>query len=196
MLQQQQQQKLQPLAYFSRQLKPPEQRYNIFGREHRAMYLAVKRFRHSLEGCKFVIYNDHRPLSFMLRSKPDKYSPNETQHLDFVLQFTSDIRHIPDEQNVATNALSRLPINSLSLLSDIGLQQMALDQPHFDTLDLSSPEYATGKFTYLLWTRRWSATPRQIHHAPSFQRLIVGLFLIPYTVKYTPESGHSEADFG
>ena len=147
-LQQQYQQQLQPLAYFSRQLKPAEQRYSTFGRELLAMYLAVKHFQYSLEGRQFVIYTDHRPLTFALRLKPDKYSPRETRHLDFVSQFTNDIRHISGEQNAAENALSRLPINSLFSPSDIDFRQMALNQPRLDTLDLSSPEFATCKFTY------------------------------------------------
>ena len=143
------QQQLQPLAYFSRQLKPTEQRYSTFGRELLAMYLAVKHFQHSLEGRQFVIYTDHRPLTFALGSKPVKYSPRETRHLDFVLQFTYDIRHIYGEQNAAEGALSRLPINSLFSPSDIGLRQMALDQIRLDTFDLSLPEFATCKFAYL-----------------------------------------------
>ena len=147
--QQQQQQQLQPLAYFSRQLKPTEQRYSTFGRELLAMYLSVKHFQHSLEGSQFMIYTDHRPLTFALRSRPDKYSPRETRHLDFVSQFTKDIRHISGEQNAAADVLSRLPINSLFSPSDNDLQQMALDQPRLDTLDLSSSEFATCKFTYL-----------------------------------------------
>ena len=83
-LQQQHQRLLQPLAYFSRQLKPAEQCYSTFGHELLAMDLAVKHFQHSLEGRQFVIYTDHRPLTFALRSKPDKYSSHETRHLDFV----------------------------------------------------------------------------------------------------------------
>ena len=113
------------------------------------MYLAVKHFQYSLEGRQFVIYTDHRPLTFALRSKPNKYSPRETRHLDFVSQFTNDIRHISGKQNAAADALSRLPINSLFSPSDIDLRQMTLDQPRLDTLDLSSPEFATCKFTYL-----------------------------------------------
>ncbi len=69
-------------------------RYSTFGRELLAMYLAVKHFQHSLEGRQFVIYTDHHPLTFALRSKPDKYSPRETRHLDIVSQFTNDIRHL------------------------------------------------------------------------------------------------------
>ena len=148
-LQQQHQQQLQPLAYFSRQLKPAEQRYSTFGRELQAMYLAVKHFQYSLEGRQFVIYTDHRPLTFALRSKPDKYSPRETCLLGFVSQFTNDIRHISGERNAAADALSRLPINCLFSPSYIDLRQMALDQPRLDTLNLSAPEFATCKFAYL-----------------------------------------------
>ena len=112
------------------------------------MYLAFKHFQHSLEHRQFVIYTDHRLLTFALRSKPDKYS-RETRHLDFVSQFTNDIRHIFSEQNATADDLSRLPINSLFSPSDIDIRQMALDQLRLDTLDLSSPEFATCKFVYL-----------------------------------------------
>ena len=148
-LQHQHQHQLQLLAYFLRQLKPAEQRYSTFAHEFLAMYLAVKHFQHSLEGRQFVIYTDYHPLNFALRSKPDKYSPCETRHLDFVSQFTNDIRHISGEQNATADALSYLPINSLFSPSGIDLQQTALDQPCLDTLDLSSPESATCKFVYL-----------------------------------------------
>ena len=131
------------------QLKPSEQRYSTFRLELLAMYLVVKHFQHSLESRQFVIYTGHRSLTFALRSKPDKYSPRETHHLDFVLQLTNDIRHISGEQNAAADALSRLPISSLFSPSDIDLRQMALDQLRLDTLDLSSLEFATCKFAYL-----------------------------------------------
>ena len=98
----------------SRQLKPAEQRYSTFGRELPAIYHTVKHFQHSLEGRQFVFYTDHCPLTFALRFKPDKYSPHETHHLDFVSQFTNDIRLISGEQNAAADALSCLPINFLS----------------------------------------------------------------------------------
>ena len=148
-LQQHQQQQLQPIAYFLRQLKPAEQHYSTFGHELLAMYLAVKHFQHSLEGRQFVIYTDHPSLTFALHSKPDKYSHCETHQLDFFLPFTNDIQHISGEQNALADALSHLPINSLFSPSDIDLRQMALDQPRLDTFDLSSPEFATCKFAYL-----------------------------------------------
>ncbi|BHF60579.1 hypothetical protein SprV_0100354400 [Sparganum proliferum] len=51
-----------PLAFFSKKLLPAETRYSTFGRELLAIYLAVKHFRHFLEGRDFTIFTDHKPL--------------------------------------------------------------------------------------------------------------------------------------
>nr|VZI33766.1 unnamed protein product [Spirometra erinaceieuropaei] len=65
----------QPLAFFSKKLLPAETRYSTFGRELLAIYLAVKHFRHFLEGRDFTVFTDHKPLTFALRSYSDKYNP-------------------------------------------------------------------------------------------------------------------------
>ncbi|XP_068246464.1 uncharacterized protein [Palaemon carinicauda] len=51
-----------PLAFFSRKLKPAETRYSTFDRELLAVYLAVRHFRHIMEGKPFTIVTDHQPL--------------------------------------------------------------------------------------------------------------------------------------
>nr|CDS29034.1 gag pol polyprotein [Hymenolepis microstoma] len=48
----------QPLSFYSKKLTPTETRYSTFGRELHAIYLAVKHFRHILEGCQFTIFTD------------------------------------------------------------------------------------------------------------------------------------------
>ena len=63
----------QPLSFFSKRLQPAEARYSTFGRELLAAYLAVKHFKHLLEGRVFSLYTDHKPLTFALGSKPDKH---------------------------------------------------------------------------------------------------------------------------
>ncbi|XP_029646250.1 uncharacterized protein LOC115220280 [Octopus sinensis] len=82
-----------PLAFFSCQLKPAERRYSTFDRELLAIYLSVRHFQHQLKGREFVIYTDHKPLMFALSSKTDKLFPRTFRHLDYISQFTSDIRH-------------------------------------------------------------------------------------------------------
>ena len=45
----------QPLAFYSRQLWPPERKYSTFDRELLALYLAVRHFHFSLEGHTFAL---------------------------------------------------------------------------------------------------------------------------------------------
>ena len=97
-----------PLAYFSKKLKPAEMRYSTFDRELLAVYLTIKRFRHALEGRQFHVLTDHKPLTYSLSSKSDKHTPRQIRHLDLISQFTSDIRHIEGQDNLAADALSRI----------------------------------------------------------------------------------------
>ncbi|BHF77518.1 hypothetical protein SprV_0602062500 [Sparganum proliferum] len=118
----------QPLAFFSKKLLPAETRYSNFGRELLAIYLAVKHFRHLLEGREFTIFTDHKPLTFAIHSRSDKLSPRQIRHLDYISQFTSDIRHIDGSRNEVADALSRPSIAHLQLSPGIDLAEMAAEQ--------------------------------------------------------------------
>ncbi|BHF72212.1 hypothetical protein SprV_0401527600 [Sparganum proliferum] len=117
-----------PLAFFSKKLLPAETRYSTFGRELLAIYLAVKHFRHFLEGRDFTIFTDHKPLTFAMHSHSDKLNPREIRQLDYISQFTSDIRHIYGSRNGVTDALSRPSIAHLQLSPGIDLAEMAAEQ--------------------------------------------------------------------
>ena len=105
---------LQPLAFFSKRLQPPETRYSAFGRELLAVYLSIKHFRHLLEGRSFVVYTDYKPVTHAFHGRPDRYSPREIRQLDFISQFTTDLRHIAGKNNLAADALSRAYINNVT----------------------------------------------------------------------------------
>ncbi|BHF77222.1 hypothetical protein SprV_0502032600 [Sparganum proliferum] len=117
-----------PLAFFSKKLSKVETRYSTFGRELLAAYLAVRNFRHLLEGREFTIFTDHKPLTFAIHSRSDKLSPREIRHLDYISQFTSDIRHIDGSRNEVADALSRPSIAHLQLSPRIELVEMAAEQ--------------------------------------------------------------------
>ena len=51
----------QPLAFFSRKLKPAETRYATFDRELLSISLSIKHFKFFVEGRSFVIYTDINP---------------------------------------------------------------------------------------------------------------------------------------
>ena len=127
----------QPLAYFSKGLKPAETRYSAFDRELLAIYLSVKHFRYFVKGRQFAVLTDHKPLTYALSSKPDRYSPRQSRHLDFISQFTSDIRHVRGTGNSVADALSRLSINALHTGDSVPVVDFrAMADTHADDPDL------------------------------------------------------------
>ena len=102
-----------PIAYFSRKLQPTETKYSTFDRELLAIYLAIKHFRHFVEGRTFHVITDHKPLTFVFSIQTKQHSPRQIRHLDFISQFTTDIWHIKGVDNTAADALSRLELDAL-----------------------------------------------------------------------------------
>ena len=103
----------QPLAFFSKQLRPPEKKYSAFDRELLALYLGVRHFRYFLEGRAFIVYTDHKPLTFCMAKTSDPWSSRQQRHLAYVSEFTTDIRHVQGKDNHVADALSRTTINAL-----------------------------------------------------------------------------------
>jgi hypothetical protein len=89
-------------------MNPAQQKYSAYDRELLSVYEAVKHFRRMLEARHFTIFTDHKPLTFAFQQKWDNCSPRQFNHLDFIAQFTTDIRHISGQNNVVTDVLSRV----------------------------------------------------------------------------------------
>ena len=106
-----------PISYFLQKLRPAERRYSTFDRELLAIYLTICHFRHFVEGHKFHVLTDHKPLTFALSSQSRNLSPQRERHLEFIAQFTSDIWYIKGTTNTTADALSLLDVGSLHATS-------------------------------------------------------------------------------
>nr|XP_027207952.1 uncharacterized protein LOC113801319 [Penaeus vannamei] len=93
-LQQRQGKHGEPLAFFSQTLLPRRSRYIAFRKELLAVYSVVRHFQPYMESQEFHILTDHKPLTFALHSRTRRQSLREERHLDYISQFTTDIRHI------------------------------------------------------------------------------------------------------
>ena len=62
-----------------------------------------------VEGRKFTIYTDHKPLTFALKRTTDPWTARQCRQLAFVAEYTSDLRHLAGKDNVVADALSRPP---------------------------------------------------------------------------------------
>ena len=84
----------QPLAFFSRQLRPNEWIYRFT-------------FRFLLEGRSFTAYVDHKPLTFAMVKVAEPWSARQQRQLSFISEFTTDIQHVAGKHNPVADCLSR-----------------------------------------------------------------------------------------
>ena len=174
----------QPISYFSRKLSPTERQYSTFDRELLAIYSSIKHFRHFVEGRVFSVYTDHKPLMFSLAHKSEKHSPRQLRHLDFIAQFTNDIRHIQGSLNPVADALSRIELNTVqsSSMPTIDLEALAMAQDNCDFLLEESPHHSLNLHPFPLPHSTHSITCDVSHGTPcpvvppSFRRAIFDAF--------------------
>jgi len=106
-LEQKENSKWKPLAFFSRLLQPPEIKYSTFDRELLSVYSAVRHFRFFLEGRNFKIYTDHKPLTHAIKKVSDSWLPRQQRQLSYISEYSTDIEHIRGKHNNVADALSR-----------------------------------------------------------------------------------------
>lgn len=70
-------------------------------------------FRHAVEGRYFILFTDHKPLTYALYTESGRYCPREIRHLVHISHFTTDFRHIKVESNCVADALSRQQLNAI-----------------------------------------------------------------------------------
>ncbi|GBN33744.1 Transposon Ty3-G Gag-Pol polyprotein [Araneus ventricosus] len=110
-----------PLGFFSKKLTPTQAKYSAYDRDLLAAYSAIQYFRHMLEARPFALYVDHKPLTYAFKQNSDKCSPRRLRQLDFISQFTTDIRYVPGKENVVADSLSRVCEIQFSSLADLKL---------------------------------------------------------------------------
>jgi hypothetical protein len=81
-------------------LKEAKQKYSAFDRELFACYVRIHHFRYMLDGRRFAIFTDHKPLIYALARVSEPWTARQTSQLSYVAEYTSDIRHIAGAANV------------------------------------------------------------------------------------------------
>ena len=99
----------QPLTFFSRKLSLAQQKYSAYDRELLAIYEVMRYFCHMIEAHNFTILMVHKPLTFAFQQKRDRCLLSQFNHLGFISQYTTDIRHLSG-QDVITNVPSHVRV--------------------------------------------------------------------------------------
>ena len=133
-----------PLGFFSRKLRTPrETKYSTFDRELLAAHLAIRHFRHFLEGRHFTLYTDHDSLVPALCKSADAWTSRQQNQLSAISEYTTDLRHIAGKNNPVSDALSRITIDAVEL-ARVDYHAMALAQTNDDDIIHLRNDPATG----------------------------------------------------
>jgi len=99
----------EPLGFFSRKLDAAQVCYSTYNRELLACVQGIRHFHFMLEGRRFALYTDHKPLTFPLSKAAEPWTDRQCGHLSYVAEFTGDIWHIAVQDNMVADTLSRPP---------------------------------------------------------------------------------------
>ena len=116
----------QPLGFFSSHFRPSKLELHCplaladhlrsaTDRELLAAYFAVRHFHHILEGRKFTLFTDHKPLVGMMAKVSDSWSAMQARHLSAISEYMTDIQHLDRKANVVADALSRVETDQICL---------------------------------------------------------------------------------
>lgn len=101
------------IQYASRTLSKTQQAYAQIDKEAFAIIFGVKKFYQYLQGAKFTLITDHRPLTqiFSPTKSLPVFTASRMQHYALFLQsFNYDIQYRKSELHANADCLSRLPI--------------------------------------------------------------------------------------
>lgn len=97
-----------PVAYASRTLSDTEQRYSTIEKELLGIVWSIKYFRPYLYGKQFIIFTDHRPLTWLMSLK----DPNSklTRWRLRLAEYNYEVKYKKGKINTNADALSRVQI--------------------------------------------------------------------------------------
>jgi hypothetical protein len=102
-------QKLRPIAFFSRKLLPAEVNYDVHDKELLSIVECFKLWRHYLEDAshQIIVYSDHINLQYFMGNKP--LNRRQARWALALSSFNFAIQYRPGTKNARADALSRRP---------------------------------------------------------------------------------------
>jgi hypothetical protein len=115
-----------PIAFLSKALGPRQQALSAYEREMFAILQAVAKWKHYLWGRHFRIRTDHVSLKHLLDQKVTY--PSQHLWLTKLLGFDYEIEYHKGKDNVAIDALSRIPSGQLSTMIMTSISTPIMDE--------------------------------------------------------------------
>ncbi|GFU70058.1 transposon Tf2-11 polyprotein [Trichonephila clavipes] len=75
-------------------------------------------------------HTDQKPLTYAFKQKPDKCTPCQLRHLDYISQFSTDIRYVVGTEKKVADALSRVENDAIIKPPILDYKKFAQTQLH------------------------------------------------------------------
>ena len=141
-----------PLGFWSKSLRPEQQRYSTYIRELMAIKFALRHFINDVNGRELRIYMDHKPIIGSWKTPELQiHDPKALNAINEISQWTSDIRYKPGKDLIVPDLLSRpfgLVPDSSKPLKPSSAGQVSLPSSSVQQATPSSdPEYVSPSAT-------------------------------------------------
>ena len=155
------------VEYASRTLTATEKSYCTSDKECLAIIWATRKLCHYLIGARFTLETDHKPLEWLQSAKK---SNTRTQHLERwsleLRAFEFDIVHGPGRCNQHADALSWIPVSTVTVQPPIRMADLSTPQQNDPMLSVVHCQLQTGhtpprignwnKFPLKCYRKLWS----------------------------------------
>ena len=93
-----------PVAYFSKKLSLTQQKWAATEKEAYALVQSLERFQHYLQGRKFTVFTDHKPLKSLF--KCEQRNTKIQRWAVQVAEYAPEIKYVEGRNNIHADLLS------------------------------------------------------------------------------------------
>ena len=111
-----------PIAFISKTLSKAEKKWSVYEKEAYAIFYALRKWEHYLQGVKFTLFTDHRNLTFLEKDP----SPKVQRWRIAVQEYDFDVAFIEGVKNVIADGFSRLCPEDLEVDLEQPIQTIAM----------------------------------------------------------------------
>ena len=124
---------MKPIAFGGRTLTIAERKYSVTDKELLGLYFACKKCDVYVRGHPFLVYTDHKPLTYMQSFK--ELINKRYRWIEFLQELGTKIVYLPGKDNVVADYLSR-NVKMENQLDVLGSASLHLSAELFDNADL------------------------------------------------------------
>ena len=128
---------MKPIACGGRLLTVAEHKYSITDKELLGLYFACKKCDVYVRGHPFLVYTDHKPLTYIQTFK--ELINKQCRWIDFLQELGTKIVYLPGKDNVVADYLSR-NVKMENQLDVLGSASLHLSADLFDNADLMAAQ--------------------------------------------------------